>query len=154
MDFVARDDSEFSQLEKFVIKATMGPEPKEFPEVVYSDRPPAPITPESYTVNLMELNAHKDPTIEQYVRVHKVYAAARYKVSDLARAQDTDIIVQALKELVNTQKLDKIRLHGEAKRVVKRYFADNKDELEINAQAVLIKKRKPEKVVYMSIPQL
>ena len=33
----ARDDSEFSQLEKFVIKATMGPEPKEFPEVVYSD---------------------------------------------------------------------------------------------------------------------
>ena len=34
MDSVARDDSEFSQLEKFVIKATMGPEPKEFPEVV------------------------------------------------------------------------------------------------------------------------
>ena len=81
MDSMARDDSVFS---------TMGPEHKEFPEVVYSDRPPAPITPESYTVNLMGLNSHKDPTIEQYVRVHMVYAAARYKISDLVRAQDTD----------------------------------------------------------------
>ena len=53
MDSVARNDSEFSQLEKFVIKATAGTKPKEFPEAVYSDRPPAPITPESYTVNLM-----------------------------------------------------------------------------------------------------
>ena len=29
--------------------------------------------------------------------------------------------------------------------MIKRYFAYNKDELEINAQGVLIKKRKPEK---------
>ena len=63
-----------------------------------------------------------------------MYAAARYKISDLVRAQDTNLIVQALKELVDTQKLTKIRLHGEAKRVVKIYFADNKDELEKNAQ--------------------
>ena len=102
----------------------------------------------------MGFNAHKDPTIEQYVRVHKVYRAARYKISDLVRAQDTNLIVQALKELVDTRKLSKTRLHGEAKRVVKRYFADNKDELEINAQEVLIKKRKPEKNVYMNITQL
>ena len=72
--------------------------------------------------------------------MHKVYAAARYKISDLVRAQDTDLIVQALKELVDTQKLSKIRLHGEAKRVVKTYFADNKDEVEINAQGVLKKR--------------
>ena len=44
----------------------------------------------------MGLNAHKDPTIEQYVRVHKVYAEASYKISDLVRAQDTDLVVQAL----------------------------------------------------------
>ena len=99
MDSVARHDSEFSRLEKFVIKATMGTKPKEFPEVVYLDRPPSPITPKSYTVNLMGLNAHKDPIIEQYVRVHKVYAAARYKISDLVRTQGTDLIVQALKDL-------------------------------------------------------
>ena len=75
MDSVARKDSEFSQLEKFVVKATAGTQPKEFPELVYSDRPPAPITPESYTVNFMGSNAQRDPTIEQYVRLHKVYAA-------------------------------------------------------------------------------
>ena len=62
----------------------------------------------------MGSNAQRDPTIEQYVRVHKVYAAARYKISDLVRAQDTDLIIQALKEHVDTQKFTKIRLHGEA----------------------------------------
>ena len=145
MDSVARTDSEFFQLEKFVIKATVSTQPKEFPELVYSDRPPAPITSESYTVNFMGSNAQRDLTIEQNVRVHEVNAAARYKISDLLRAQDTDCIIQALKELVDTQKLSKIRLHGEAKRVVKRYFADNKDELEVNERGVLIKKRKLEK---------
>ena len=41
MDSVARTDSEFSQLEKIVRKATVGTQPKEFPELVYSDRQPA-----------------------------------------------------------------------------------------------------------------
>ena len=50
MDSVARKDPEFSQLEKFVIEATVSTQPKEFPELVYSDRPPAPITPESYPI--------------------------------------------------------------------------------------------------------
>ena len=67
LGYVTKKDSECSQLEKFVIKATSGTQPKEFPEVVYSDRAPAPITPESYTVNLMGSNAQRDPTIEQYV---------------------------------------------------------------------------------------
>ena len=53
--------------------------------------------------------------------------------------------MQTLKELVNTQALIKIRVLGEAKCVVKRYFADNKNELEIEAQEVLIKKRKQDK---------
>ena len=75
MDSVARTDSELSQLEKFVIKATAGTQPKEFPELVYSDRPAAPITPESYTVNFMGSNAQRDPTVEQYVRVHKANIA-------------------------------------------------------------------------------
>ena len=50
VDLVARTDSEFSQMEKFVIKAEAGTQPKEFPELAYSDRPPAPITPESYPI--------------------------------------------------------------------------------------------------------
>ena len=114
MDSVAQTDSEFSQLEQFVIKATAGTQPKEFPEPVYSHRHSAPTTPESYTVNFKGSIAHRDPTIEQYVRVHKVFAAARHKISDLIRAQGTDLIMKALKELVDTQKLTKIRRHGEA----------------------------------------
>ena len=63
LDSVARKDSEISQLQKFVIKATAGTQLKEFPELVYSDGPPAPITLESYTVNFMGSNSQQDPTI-------------------------------------------------------------------------------------------
>ena len=42
---------------------------------------------------------------------------------------------------------------NEAKCVVKRYFADNKEELEINVQGVLTKKGNQKRNAYMSIMQ-
>ena len=109
-------------------------------------------------VKLME-DAHAPEIMSGQLNVIKTYLKARYRLSDLLRAQRNDRMTSNLKRWIQNGAPDKGDLEEDSYKILKQFYLKRKDLLHLNKDGIVACKRKEEdKVLYkynsIVLPQL
>ena len=109
-------------------------------------------------VKLMD-DAQAPETMSGLLNVVKTYLKARYRLSDLLRAQRNDIMTSNLKIWVENGAPDKGDLEEDSYKILKQFYIKRKDLLYLNRDGIVACKRKEEdKLLYkynsLVLPQL
>ena len=93
------------------------------------------------------------------MRVMKTYLKARYRLSDLLRAQRNDRMTSNLKRWIEKRAPDKGDLEEDSYRILRRYFIQKEGRLNLNKDGIVAcKRREEDKVLYkhnaIVLPQL
>ena len=111
-----------------------------------------------WCVKLMD-DAHAPEVISGQLNVVKTYLKARYRLSNLLRAQRNDRMTSNLKRWVENRAPDKGDLKEDSYKILKQFYMKRKDLLYLNKDGIVACKRKEEdKVLYkynlIVLPQL
>ena len=107
----------------------------------------------------MEENTHQPNELNSQMRVMKTYLKARYRLSDLLKAQRNDRMTSNLKSWIENGSPDKGDLEEDSYRILRQYFMQKEGKLYLNKDGtVACKRRDEDKVLYMYnaivLPQL
>ncbi len=143
-----------------------------FVATVVRDEEPVeePIVTKIIKVSPSNLNAAEQEGASEMVKAVKLVNAATYSISDLKRAQQTDIVTLALKRCLEhgtlegtpwkcKDKEDKADLlDPEVRKIINDFYKQWRGELYVNPQGILCCRRKPEEKMYdhdaIVLPQL
>ena len=111
-----------------------------------------------WCVKLMD-DAHAPEIMSGQMNVVKTYLKARYRLSDLLRAQGNDRMTSSLKRWIENGAPDKGDLEEDSYKILKQFYLKRNDLLYLNKDGIVACKRKEEdKVLYkynsIVIPQL
>ena len=97
----------------------------------------------------MEDDTHQPDDMNNQLRVIKMDLKARYRLSDLLRAQRNDRITSNLKRWIKNGTSDKGDLEEDSYRILRQYFIQRGLKLNLNKDGIVTCKRKEEdKVLY------
>ena len=107
----------------------------------------------------MEEDTHQPNEMNGQMRVMKTYLKARYRLSDLLRAQRNDRMTSNLKRWIENGKPDKGDLEEDSYRILRQYFMQKEGRLYLNKDGIVAcKRREEDKVLYkynaIVLPQL
>ena len=108
----------------------------------------------------MEDDTHQQPDeMNSQLRVLKTYFKARYRLSDLLRAQRNDRMKSNLKRWIGNGAPDKCDLEEDSYRILRQYFMQKEGRLYLNKNRIVAcKRREEDKVLYkynaIVLPQL
>ena len=107
----------------------------------------------------MEDDTHQPNELNIQMRVMKTYTKARYRLSDLLRAQTNDRMTSNLKRWNEIGTKDKGDLEEDSYRILRQYFMQKEGSLYLNKDGIVACKRRVEdKVLYkynaIVLPQL
>ena len=107
----------------------------------------------------MEEDTHQPNELNSQMRVMKTYLKARYRLSDLLRAQRNDRMTSNLKRWIENGSPDKGDLEEDSNRILRQYFMQKEGRLYLNKDGIVACKRRDEdKVLYkynaIVLPQL
>ena len=101
-----------------------------------------------WCVKLMD-DAHAREIMSGQMNVVKTYLKARYRLSDLLRAQRNDRITSSLKKSIENRAPDKGDLEEDSYKILKQFYLKRIDLLYLNKDGIVAFKRKEEdKVLY------
>ena len=111
-----------------------------------------------WCVKLMD-DAHAPEILSGQMNVVKTYLKARYRLSDLLRAQRNDRMTSSLKRWIENGAPDKGDLEEDSYKILKQFYLKRNDLLYLNKDGIVACKRKEEdKVLYKNnsivLPQL
>ena len=111
-----------------------------------------------WCVRLMD-DAHAPEIMSGQLNVIKTYLKARYRLSDLLKAQQNDRMTSNLKRWIENGAPDKRDLEEDSYKILKQFYMKRKDLLYLNKDGIVACKRKEEdKVLYkynsIVLPQL
>ena len=111
-----------------------------------------------WCVKLMD-DAHAPKIMSGQMNVIKTYLKARYRLSDLLRAQRNDRMTSSLKRWIENGAPDKGDLEEHSYKILKQFYLKKKDLLYLNKDGIVACKRKEEdKILYkynsIVLPQL
>ena len=97
----------------------------------------------------MEEDTHRLNELYSQMRVMKTYLKARYRLSDLLRAQRNDRMTGNLKRWIENGSPDKGDLEEDSYRILRQYFMQKEGRLYLNKDGIVACKRRDEdKVLY------
>ena len=97
----------------------------------------------------MEEDTHQPNELNSQMRVMKTYLKARYRLSDLLRAQRNDRMTSNLKRWIENGSPDKGDLEEDSYRILREYFMQWEGRLYLNKDGIVACKRRDEdKVLY------
>ena len=107
----------------------------------------------------MEEDTHQPNELNSQMRVIKTYLKARYRLSDLLRAQRNDRMTSNLKRWIENGAPDKGDLEEVSYRILRQYFMKKEGRLYLNKDGIVAcKRREEDKVLYkynaIVLPQL
>ena len=107
----------------------------------------------------MEEDTHQPNEMNCQMRVMKTYLKARYRLSDLLRAQRNDRMTSNLKRWIENGAPDKGDLEEDSYRILRQYFMQKEGRLYLNKDGIVAcKRREEDKVLYkynaIVLPQL
>ena len=107
----------------------------------------------------MEDDTHQPDEINSQMRVMKTYLKARYRLSDLLRAQRNDRITSNLEKWIENGSPDKGDLEEDSYRILRHFFLQKEGRLYLNKDGIVAcTRRKEDKVLYkynaIVLPQL
>ena len=105
----------------------------------------------------MEEDTHQPNELNSQMRVMKTYLKARYRLSDLLRAQRNDRMTSNLKRWIENGSPDKGDLEEDSYRISRQYFMQKDGRLYLNKDGIVAcKRREEDRVLYNAIvlPQL
>ena len=107
----------------------------------------------------MEEDTHRPNELNSQMRVMKTYLKARYRLSDLLRADRNDGMTSNLKSWIENGSPDKGDLEEDSYRILRQYFMQKEERLYLNKDGIVAGKRRDEdKVLYkyneILLPQL
>ena len=107
----------------------------------------------------MEEDTHRPNELNSQMRVMKTYLKARYRLSDLLRAQRNDRMTSNLKRWIGNGTPDKGDLKEDSYRILRQYFMQKEGRLYLNKDGIVAcKRREEDKVLYkynaIVLPQL
>ena len=107
----------------------------------------------------MEEDTHQPNELNRQMRVMKTYLKARYRLSDLLRAQRNDRMTSNLKRWIENGSPDKGDLEEDSYRILRQYFMQKEGRLYLNKDGIVAcKRREEDRVLYkynaIVLPQL
>ena len=107
----------------------------------------------------MEEDTNQPNELNSQMRVMKTYLKARYRLSDLLRAQRNDRMTSNLKRWIENGALEKGDLEEDSYRILRQYFMHKEGRLYLNKDGIVdCKRRDEDKVLYkynaIVLPQL
>ena len=99
----------------------------------------------------MEEDTHQPNELSGQMRVMKTYLKARYRLSDLLRAQRNDRMTRNLKNWIENGSPDKGDLEEDSYRILRQYFMQKEGRLFLNKDGIVACKKKDEDKVLTSI---
>ena len=107
----------------------------------------------------MEEDTHQPNEMNCQMRVMKTYLKARYRLSDLLRAQRNDRMTSNLKRWIENGTPDKGDLEEDIYRILRQYFMQKEGSLYLNKDGIVAcRRREEDKVLYkynaIVLPQL
>ena len=97
----------------------------------------------------MEEDTHQPNELKSQMRVMKTYLKARYRLSDLLRAQRNDRMKSNLKRWIENGSPDKGDLEKDSYRILRQYFMQKEGRLYLNKDGILAcKRREEDRVLY------
>ena len=107
----------------------------------------------------MEEDTHQPNELNSQMRVMKTYLKARYRLSDLLRAQRNDRMTSNLKRWIEDGAPDKGDLEEDSYRILRQYFMQKEGRLYLNKDGIVAcRRREEDKVLYkynaIVLPQL
>ena len=107
----------------------------------------------------MEHDTHQPDESNSHLSVMKTYLKARYRFSDLLRAQRIDRMTSKLRRWIENGTPDKGDLEEDSYRILRQYFMQKEGRLYLNKDGIVACKRtEADKVLYkynaMVLPQL
>ena len=107
----------------------------------------------------MEEDTHQPNELNSQMRVVKTYLKARYRLSNLLRAQRNDRMTSNLKRWIENGAPDKGDLEEDSYRILRQYFMQKEGRLYLNKDGIVAcKRREEDKVLYkynaIVLPQL
>ena len=107
----------------------------------------------------MEVDKHQPNELNSQMRVMKTYLKARYRLSDLLRAQRNDRMTSNLKRWIENGAPDKGDLEEDSYRILRQYFMQKEGRLYLNKDGIVAcRRREEDKVLYkynaIVLPQL
>ena len=107
----------------------------------------------------MEEDTHQPNELNSQTRVMKTYLKARYRLSDLLRAQRNDRMTSNLKRWIGNGAPDKGDLEEDSYRILRQYFMQKEGRLYLNKDGIVAcRRREEDKVLYkynaIVLPQL
>ena len=107
----------------------------------------------------MEEDTHQPNELNSQMRVMKTYLKARYRLSDLLRAQRNDRMTSNLKRWIENGSPDKGDLEEDSYRILRQYFMQKEGRLYLNKDGIVAcKRREEDRVLYkynaIVLPQL
>ena len=92
----------------------------------------------------MEEDTHQPNELNNQMRVMKTYLKARYRLSDLLRAQRNDRMTSNLKRWIENGSPDKGDLEEDSYRILRQYFMQKEGRLYLNKDGIVACKRREE----------
>ena len=107
----------------------------------------------------MEEDTHQPNELNSQMRIMKTYLKARYRLSDLLRAQRNDRMTSNLKRWIENGAPDKGDLEKDSYRILRQYFMQKEGRLYLNKDGIVAcRRREEDKVLYkynaIVLPQL
>ena len=107
----------------------------------------------------MKEYTHQPNELNSQMRVMNTYLKARYRLSDLLRAQKNDRMTSKLKRWIENGSPDKGDLEEDSYRILRQYFMQKEVRLYLNKDVIVAcKRREEDKVLYkhnaIVLPQL
>ena len=107
----------------------------------------------------MEEDTHQPNELNSQMRVMKTYLKARYRLSDLLRAQRNDRMTSNPKRWIENGSTDKWDLEEDSYRILRQYFMQKEGRLYLNKDGIVAcKRREEDRVLYkynaIVLPQL
>ena len=97
----------------------------------------------------MEEDTHQPNELNSQMRVMKTYLKARYRLSDLLRAQRNDRMTSNLKRWIENGAPDKGDLEEDSYRILRQYFMQKEGRLYLNKEGIVAcRRREEDKVLY------
>ena len=85
----------------------------------------------------MEEDTHQPNELNSQMRVMKTYLKARYRLSDLLRAQRNDRMTSNLKKWIENGGPDKGDLEEVSSRILRQYFMQKEGRLNLNKDGIV-----------------
>ena len=97
----------------------------------------------------MEEDTHQPNELNSQTRVMKTYLKARYRLSDLLRAQRNDRMTSNLKRWIENGSPDKGDLEEDSYRILRQNFMQKDGRLYLNKDGIVAcKRREEDRVLY------